>query len=85
MLEQHAMIEEDVSLKPVRKNWHQGFLGLFPYVNLERMRVMERQCSTKCYSKHYFELFKMMACSLLTKNIYNVDELGVQRVVDKVE
>jgi hypothetical protein len=87
-LEVRALKEDEAIPEKVRKNWHNGFRRRFPNIQIERTKIMERMCVTgasRTVTEDYFDLFKQMVCSMTGKNVYYMDETGVQLGVDKVE
>ncbi len=49
------------------------------------MKGWQVQRAMECCLKHYFDMFKMMACSLLADTAYNIDKTCVQLGIDKAE
>jgi hypothetical protein len=82
-------IKDDIAVpEKVGVNWHNGFRGRFPNIEIERTKVMERMWVTgasRTVLEDYLDLFKEMICSMIAENVYNMDETGVQLGVDKVE
>jgi hypothetical protein len=70
------------TIKPLDKNWAQGFKKCHPALKSRRVRTIDwKRYKNNIYNKitHWFEIIEKVLkdLAILLKNVYNIDKIGV--------